>query len=391
MQNDLQEEVMLCPNCKEEVPKTLYCLNCGFPLYKEEEPDQGKAEDLEAEVKTEEKKAEVQVDIVEPTQPVVDEIETDAVQETHEVNNEPTVEVPEPVEESPTPVVEDAALEPQIESAEAVAPDEEDEVEKVLAQITEQSVEEGQAPREEVAPAEVETDELDEETTVEAEEVKEESEEAGAAEKGVEQEMEKAAEVILAEPEISFSPDPLVAEVMKNLAKNFSLKVRLIKLLKDGGIKESTFNKLFESYSAAGERWMNRRNEILERNKFDVETMEKTLTEAKTSLEELEIRRAIGDATDEEYAAKSPAFRWDICSIEYKLQNRKAEIEYLGGLESAMSKAEAIELKEIAERCHVDLSCIENSGTMSPDTASRVKATLEETLELLKNSGCTCS
>ena len=34
MQTGLQAEALLCPNCKEEVPKTLYCLNCGYPLYK---------------------------------------------------------------------------------------------------------------------------------------------------------------------------------------------------------------------------------------------------------------------------------------------------------------------------------------------------------------------
>ena len=34
MQTELKTEVVLCPNCKEEVPKTLYCLNCGYPLYK---------------------------------------------------------------------------------------------------------------------------------------------------------------------------------------------------------------------------------------------------------------------------------------------------------------------------------------------------------------------
>jgi hypothetical protein len=389
---------MLCPNCKEEVPKTLYCLNCGFPLYKDEELDQEKTERLEAEVKEEEQKAEAPVDAVEPTQPAVDEIEATAAQETPEVETEPTVEVPELVEESPTPVVEpvieavveDVAPEPQSEPVEVTAPVVEDEAEKIIAQITEQSVEEVEAPHEEVAPAEVETVELGEETIVEAEEVKE-PEEAGATEKEEELETEKAPEEIVAEPEDRFSPDPLVAEVMENLAKNFSLKVRLVKLLKDDDIKESTFNKLFERYSAAGDRWMNRRNEILERNKFDVETMEKTLTEAKTGLEELEIRRTIGDTTDEEYAAKSPAFQWDICSMEDKLQKRKAEIEYLGGLESAMSTAEAIDLKEIAEGCHGDLNDIENSGTMSSDTASRVKATLEETLELLKSSGCTCS
>ena len=40
-------EVVHCPNCKEDVPKTLYCLNCGFPLYKEEQLKQEKAEHTE--------------------------------------------------------------------------------------------------------------------------------------------------------------------------------------------------------------------------------------------------------------------------------------------------------------------------------------------------------
>ena len=34
MQTEVQVEGIMCPNCKEEVPKTLYCLNCGYPLYK---------------------------------------------------------------------------------------------------------------------------------------------------------------------------------------------------------------------------------------------------------------------------------------------------------------------------------------------------------------------
>jgi hypothetical protein len=30
-------EVIRCSNCKEEVPVTLYCLNCGFPLHRQGE------------------------------------------------------------------------------------------------------------------------------------------------------------------------------------------------------------------------------------------------------------------------------------------------------------------------------------------------------------------
>ena len=47
IQSDLQAEVLLCPNCKEEVPKTLYCLNCGYPLYKIEVDQPEPEEDAE--------------------------------------------------------------------------------------------------------------------------------------------------------------------------------------------------------------------------------------------------------------------------------------------------------------------------------------------------------
>ncbi|MFA9495978.1 MAG: hypothetical protein ACERKS_08675 [Candidatus Bathyarchaeota archaeon] len=43
-----KSEIIHCPNCKEDVPKTLYCLNCGYPLYKLEQ--EKKNEDPEAEL-----------------------------------------------------------------------------------------------------------------------------------------------------------------------------------------------------------------------------------------------------------------------------------------------------------------------------------------------------
>ena len=26
-------KLMNCPNCKQEVPETIYCLRCGYPIY----------------------------------------------------------------------------------------------------------------------------------------------------------------------------------------------------------------------------------------------------------------------------------------------------------------------------------------------------------------------
>ena len=185
---------------------------------------------------------------------------------------------------------------------------------------------------------------------------------------------------------MEFEPDPLVAEVMEKLARNISLKIRLVNLLREGKVKEATFNRLFESYSARGERWMNRRNEMLERSRYDLDGMEKSLLEARINLEELEIRKAIGDASEEEYQAKAPAFEWDIRWIGGELQRRKGEIAYLGDLTRVMSVEAAQELKGMAESCLGSLDNLVEAGTVSSETAVRIKATLEEALDCLKGA-----
>jgi hypothetical protein len=61
MYGDLSSEVVHCPNCNEDVPKTLYCLNCGYPLYK---MDQQKEAEARVEAETLEEMA--------PDEPVMD-------------------------------------------------------------------------------------------------------------------------------------------------------------------------------------------------------------------------------------------------------------------------------------------------------------------------------
>jgi len=114
------------------------------------------------------------------------------------------------------------------------------------------------------------------------------------------------------EIKIEYAPDPLTKEVMENLAKNITLKVRLVRLLRESQVKEETFKKLFESYLEQGRRWVSRRDEILRRLKADLERMEEALINARKDFDLLETRRSIGDASEEEYAVKAPAYRWDI-------------------------------------------------------------------------------
>ena len=343
MQKELQAEVIHCPNCHENVPKTLYCLNCGYPLYKvEQQQDEAEKEDtstvdevseqIEIELTT---TAETELDV--PT--IAEEVEVPTIAEEVEAPMESIDEVPV--------VEEDLSAETDVTASD-----------ETLSVITEEAI-----------PETVEYAEEAEEV-VAAEEVQEEI--------AVEEIMEEDQEVTT-----DFEPDLLVKAVMARMAKNISLRVRLVNLLVNDGVNETTFNRLFDSYSAKGERWITRRNDMLERDRYDLEMMNKDLLEAKMNLEELEIRRAIRDVSVEEYEAKAYAFKWDKDHLERKIQATRGEIAYLGDLTRVTSAEEISDLKEMAENCSESMNVLVENDKIGEETATRIKTTLKEALECL--------
>jgi len=404
MYGDLASEVIHCPNCKEDVPKTLYCLNCGYPLYKIEqekpfaEPTEPEPEIAEVEIDTE---IDMTVEIDQPDiTPVEPEIEPEIVLEIEE----PELEIeplPEPVE-----------IEPEVEEYEPIAePETEPEPEpEIYIEVDEPEPEPTPEPMEEPPveeEIEIEVESEEEEVLVEPE-LEEPEEEVFEPVVEVEEESvpEEVVEVIeepvvdvIEEPEIQipvvveekpkmmeeirieFAPDPLTKEVMENLAKNITLKIRLVRLLRDGSVKEETFNKLFNSYVDQGRIWVGRRDEIIRRFRADIEIMELSLVAARKDFELLEIRRSIGDANEEEYKVKGPAYRWDIEHLDGEIKNRKAGILYVENLKKLVPDEEIQELQRMAE---INYSNLDDIETITPDTLANVKEALAEALNILQ-------
>ena len=360
MQTELQTEVVLCPNCKEEVPKTLYCLNCGYPLYKMGLDLPRHEEDVRVEIEPEPFSLEPLTKLAESTEVALD-IEEVATLPTIEENEEhETEKEQEAIEEiteliePPTPEISDEVVE--LEEPELFVEAEEEMIEPV--------VELSEFPVEDVIEEEVEVIE-----TLETEE---------------ELIAEPVVEELIAEAEPAFEPEPVIREVMENLAKNISTKIKLVNLLREGGVKTETFNRLFESYMARGELLMNSRNEMLERVRFDIESMEKALNEAKIGLEELKIRKAIGDASEEEYRAKTPGFEWDIKQYEDEVARKRDEIKYLEDLTQVMNAEEIEELKLTGENNCEAVDELSDAGKIGSEMATRIKVVLEEALAYLK-------
>ena len=268
-------DLVRCPSCHEMVPKTLYCLNCGYPLYKVEFEEEEATEEENVEMKAEE-----------------------------------------------------------------------------------------EAEREEAPLEEAE------------EKVEEEGEE------GVE---EETAEVIEAAEEGAeiFTPPPPLEEVMREVAKNLSIRMRMVKMLLNGEMREEAFKRLLDHYVERSERWLSERRGLLERRRVQLEELEEKLMEAKMKLEELEIRRAIGDASEEEYEVKAPAYRWDVEKLGDEAERLKAEIDYLKGLSKAMGMNDE-ELESSIGEMMKNLEGLLNEGSITQETYEKAKGALEEILDILK-------
>jgi len=274
-----KSDIIHCPNCKEDVPKTLYCLNCGYPLYKLEQ--EKKNEDPEAELVSDSEpklggKEEVDMSIeYEPPQKtfMADESE-------EELEPEPEVEIK--VEGEP-----ELEAEPEEELEPEPEPEEEEEVYMSIEDETPQKT--FMADESEAEP------EMELEPEVEPEPISQ----------------DVSDDYMMDIVTLEFAPDPLTREVMENLAKNITLKIRLIRLLRENAVKEETFLKLFDSYVDQGRLWVSRRDEIIRRFNADMERMEKEVVSARKDFELLEIRKNIGDAGEEEYGVKAPAYKWD--------------------------------------------------------------------------------
>lgn len=408
MSEDLSSEVVHCPNCDEDVPKTLYCLNCGYPLYKIEQPEVVEPEPAMETVETvEEPEIEELMTVELPEVEVIEaelEPELEPVVEAEpepepmvEVEEEVFIEVEEAPEAEPELSVEEdyevvtieeeplivAEPEPEPEPVVELEPEPEPEPEPMVELEPEPVLEAEPELAVELEPEPVLEAEPEPEPLVEAE-----PEVEPMLEPEPEPVIEEAHEVetieeepIMEEVVLEYAPDPLTKEVMENLAKNITLKIRLVKLLKEGKVREETFQKLFDSYVEQGRIWVTRRDEIMRRFRADIERMDRELVDSTKAFELLEIRRSIGDASDEEYNIKAPAFKWDMENLDSGIRDRKAGVLYLEHLERLVPEEEVAELEEMST---TQYSAIDEIEEVVSDTIARIKESLAEALNILK-------
>ena len=178
-------------------------------------------------------------------------------------------------------------------------------------------------------------------------------------------------------------PDKSTLELNHELVKCVSLKLWSVDQLLEEKIDESQFVQLFEGYNARHQQLIVRRNEML-KNTRDIDTYEELLKKARISLDELEMRKSLGDLFEGEYEAKGPAFRWAIQHYREKVSARKMEISYLKDFTNTISPETLSEMKETTQRLLHTLNNLEIVEYVSSETIENLRRSLEDIITLFK-------
>jgi hypothetical protein len=397
LQRDMQTEMIFCVNCKKQVPKMLFCPNCGYPLYigGKEKPGEGAIEDSAPEIETESEPQE------EAPKPLLE------IEEEPLMSEEPPQKLVEEVE-SETPVEPPGLEEPPREVVEEVKTKSLEEPrgqtsffararsfmgfggEKVDVTF-EHKEKESEDVGAETGPDEPETPKPEVEGEEDGTELKDDwvfsADEPGLTHEVEQDELNATPAYVEPAFEIEVSPDfeidPKLIDVQGSLFKSLSMKLWLVDLLRKGEVDEEQYVKKSREYEAELGRLTGLRRESLARSK-DLEPLYRALREASVSLSELKVKRDLGLISEEEYEIKTPFYEWDISHLEALISGRKAEAAFLEDPRRVISADEFLRMKILAEDCLRSVEMGEVRGVGS-DTLSAVRESLRETRDFLES------
>jgi hypothetical protein len=142
--------------------------------------------------------------------------------------------------------------------------------------------------------------------------------------------------------------DPRIKQLADDLFKSIYLSLWSVKLLEKSKIDEDHFLRLFRGYRERLEGCIARRDVFLEKY-GNLEELDIKIHDIAIELEELEVRKELGDLAKGEYEALAPALRWTINFNESERDRRKTLIPALTDLSHSIPQEKILEIKSMTE------------------------------------------
>jgi hypothetical protein len=177
--------------------------------------------------------------------------------------------------------------------------------------------------------------------------------------------------------------EPSVKELAKDLLNSAYMELWSVGLLEKRGAEEDQFIKVFEVYRERFEKSTEHRQHLLNQVQ-DMKAAERKANEAWMSLEELDVRKALGDLHSGEYKAMAPAFQWMIKHHEGEVERRRERVAVLQSFTGLISPERLEEIGIMVEDAQRIIDSVEGS-VLSRETSSDVRRSIENISQLLES------
>jgi len=178
---------------------------------------------------------------------------------------------------------------------------------------------------------------------------------------------------------------PVIEGLANELLNSAYLELWSIGLLRKDETDEALFLRSFDSYHGRLEKCIAERESLLAQTR-DIESLEAEVSEASVQLDELEVRKSLGDLNKGEYDAMAPALRWTIGFHEGELDRRRRRMALLENPMGLMPPEKVREAAAMAEDTLRLVREAEASARLSPGTAAKVRASIESIEGLLEKA-----
>jgi len=179
--------------------------------------------------------------------------------------------------------------------------------------------------------------------------------------------------------------DPAIEKLANELLNSVYLELWSISLLRKEGTGEEQFLRTFDAYHGRVEKCIGQRDHLLDQIR-DLEAQESKARGARIELDELDIRKSLGDLHEGEYEAMAPALRWTIDHFEAEIKGRRGRIALLEDPIGLMPPGKVDEATTLAAEALEIVREAEASARLSRGTAAKVRASVEVIEGLLKRT-----
>ena len=170
--------------------------------------------------------------------------------------------------------------------------------------------------------------------------------------------------------------NPRIKQLADDLFKSIYLELWSVKLLEKSEINEAHFLRLFRGYRERLEGCTAQRDHFLEKY-GELEEFDMKARDSKIELEELEVRKELGDLEKGEYEALAPALRWTISFNESEKDRRENLLVILEDLSHVIPQEGILEIKSMKEYAERVIDEIGASNKLSQEVVDEVRDSIK--------------